>query len=35
VAWLPARTTLVRVAATRWMVEMCQLQGTHMCELAA
>jgi DDE superfamily endonuclease len=26
---------LVRVAGIRWAVEMCQLQCTHMCELAA
>jgi hypothetical protein len=34
----PAATPLiglVRVAGTRWAVEICQPQCTHMCELAA
>jgi SRSO17 transposase len=38
VCYAPARTTLgtlVRVAGTRWMVEMCQPQCTHIRGLAA
>jgi SRSO17 transposase len=38
VCYGPARTTLaelVRVAGTRWMVEMRQPQCTHICGLAA
>jgi len=38
VCYGPARTTLaelVRVAGTRWAVEMCQPQCTHICGRAA
>jgi SRSO17 transposase len=36
--WMPRPVplaTLVRVAGSRWAVEICQPQCTHMCELAA